>query len=254
MKKIYIVILLLLSSCIKEENQLEIFEKELIDFKSYNSLYLEDYYLTFLSSNNLIYSLNKINYPFFYYEKSDKYIYDGIFLINKQHKIPLDLELNLIPVSNIPYIKRPNEIMKLNKYALEQYKLMIADAKKQNIELVLYSGYRSYEKQASLWDTPYDETNMYKAIPGYSEHHTGLALDISSYETGISVKKSKTFDYLRDNAHRFGFILRYPENKEEITGYNYEPWHYRYVGDIATYIYENNLTLEEYIYNFIEIY
>ena len=65
---------------------------------------------------------------------------------------------------------------------------------------------------------------------------------------------NKAFEYLKDNAYKFGFILRYPEGKEHITGYNYEPWHYRYVGKIAKHIYEYNLTLEEYIYENILIY
>ena len=130
---------------------------------------------------------------------------------------------------------------------------MVDDAKKVGVDLVLYSAYRSYEKQESLWTTEFSFENMSLAVPGYSEHHTGLALDISTTGDGLTKEKTKAYTYLKDNAHRFGFILRYQEGKEKITGYNFEPWHYRYVGEIATFIHENNLTLEEYIYDYIAI-
>ena len=130
---------------------------------------------------------------------------------------------------------------------------MVEDAKKSNIDLVLYSAYRTYEKQASLWNNPFSFDNMYLAVPGYSEHHTGLAVDVSTLGDGLTKEKTAAYIYLKENAHRFGFILRYPEGKEKITGYSYEPWHFRYVGEIAEFIYENNLTLEEYVYNYIAI-
>ena len=83
---------------------------------------------------------------------------------------------------------------------------------------------------------------------GYSEHQTGLALDvIAPGGTLNGFKNTQQFVWMRDNAHRFGFILRYGDGMEYITGYKFEPWHYRYVGvDAATFIYENDLTFEEY--------
>ena len=106
---------------------------------------------------------------------------------------------------------------------------------------------QKYQKQETLWNTAPTFDNMYLAVPGFSEHHTGLALDISNLEDGLTKNNNKTYEYLRNNAHKFGFILRYPKGKEWITGYAYEPWHYRFVGiDAAKIIYEEGLTFEEY--------
>ena len=116
------------------------------------------------------------------------------------------------------------------------------------------SSYRTYEKQELVYNdyknsrgTEYADSIA--ARPGYSEHQTGYTLDI--FEKTNSNQKtfheSTTYLWLKDNAHNYGFILRYPEDKEDITGYSFESWHYRYVGkDIATYIYQNNITFDEY--------
>jgi len=91
----------------------------------------------------------------------------------------------------------------------------------------------------------------YVALPGQSEHQTGLAMDVTSESAnwGLSNNFGETNEgkWLKDNCYKYGFILRYPEGKEDITGYNYEPWHIRYVGKkVSTYIYTNNITLEEF--------
>ena len=92
------------------------------------------------------------------------------------------------------------------------------------------------------------ENDRFSARAGYSEHQTGLALDvIAPGGTLNGFKNTQQFVWMRDNAHRFGFILRYGDGMEYITGYKFEPWHYRYVGvEAATFIYENDLTFEEY--------
>ena len=87
---------------------------------------------------------------------------------------------------------------------------------------------------------------MYSARPGHSEHQLGYAVDINTVQEKF--KNTKEYAFLKDNAYKYGFIERYKEGKEFITGYGYEPWHYRYVGiDAAKIIYENDLTLEEYL-------
>ena len=95
-----------------------------------------------------------------------------------------------------------------------------------------------------------ENANRYSAMPGYSEHQTGLAIDITNERTNRSIgswfNDTPQASWLYENAYKYGFILRYPEGKEDITKYSYEPWHIRYVGNIASYIYNNNLTLEEY--------
>ena len=121
------------------------------------------------------------------------------------------------------------------------------------LHLVNISPYRSYSLQSSLY-ARYSArdgaaaADRYSAHAGYSEHQTGLALDVSVPGGTLNgFKKSKQFEWMRDNAHRFGFILRYGEGMEYITGYKFEPWHYRYVGtEAAAFIYENGLTFEEY--------
>ena len=181
-------------------------------------------------------------------------MYDNIILINKLHGVNETYKPNnLVSVDDVPYIKRPNEEMLIDKHVLLNYQAMVEDAKSKGINLVLFSAYRSYKKQESLWNTIPSFDNMYLAVPGYSEHHTGLALDISTYQDGLTNNKNQAYEYLENNAYKFGFILRYPKDKESITGYSYEPWHYRYVGEIAEKIHKENLTLEEYIYNYIAI-
>ena len=121
------------------------------------------------------------------------------------------------------------------------------------LRLVNASPYRSYRTQKNLYAryrTQYSEaaTDRFSARAGYSEHQTGLALDVTAPGGTLNgFKNTKQFRWMRDNAHRFGFILRYGDGMEYITGYKFEPWHYRYVGtDAAAFIYENDLTFEEY--------
>lgn len=127
------------------------------------------------------------------------------------------------------------------------------------------SGYRSYDTQSTLygwevaeWESAghsYEEALVYAATevarPGTSEHHTGLAVDLlhsECWELEEYWEDSAAFDWLMDNCYKYGFILRYPKEKQDITGVIYEPWHYRYVGvEAATYIMQNGITLEEYL-------
>nr|WP_250130198.1 M15 family metallopeptidase [Jeotgalicoccus sp. WY2] len=95
-----------------------------------------------------------------------------------------------------------------------------------------------------------EAADRYSAEPGHSEHQTGLAIDVGSYDSAVLLQTSfeytPEFQWLKDVAHEYGFIIRYMKGKEDITGYMYEPWHLRYVGDKAPAIYESGLTLEEY--------
>ena len=133
-----------------------------------------------------------------------------------------------------------------------------------NIFITLVSGYRSVEEQAGLrleYEQKYGlaYTNNYVALPSFSEHHTGLCFDISlvidgkvSEENDLTALEEDIYRKIHPLLSSFGLILRYPKNKEEITGYSYEAWHFRYVGKkTAHIIMDNNLTLEEYdnLYN-----
>ena len=126
--------------------------------------------------------------------------------------------------------------------------------------LMINSSYRTYQDQESVYNN-YRNTSgqtyadSIAARPGYSEHQTGLAIDIFSRTNTSSATfaSSEEASWLKENAYKYGFILRYPEGKEDITGTTYEAWHYRYVGvDIATYIYEHNITFDEYYAYFLE--
>jgi D-alanyl-D-alanine carboxypeptidase len=141
--------------------------------------------------------------------------------------------------------------------AAEHFHKLVEAAKEEGYEIVMTTAYRSYSFQKILWDNYVaregeEAANRFSARPGQSEHQTGLAVDISS----PSVNYALTEDFadtdegiwIAENAHKFGFIIRFPKGKEHITGYLYEPWHLRYVGEkVATRIYEQELTLEEYL-------
>ncbi|MNJ47535.1 D-alanyl-D-alanine carboxypeptidase [compost metagenome] len=121
---------------------------------------------------------------------------------------------------------------------------MVKDAAKQGVNhFIISSGYRDFEKQNQL----YEEKGADYALPaGYSEHNLGLSLDIGSTEMEMS--KAEEGKWLQNNAWKYGFILRYPSNKTELTGIRYEPWHFRYVGlPHSAMMYKNDWVLEEYL-------
>lgn len=135
---------------------------------------------------------------------------------------------------------------------------MLAAAKKQGFDLVAFSGYRSFEYQTTLYNNyvnrdGVDAADRYSARPGYSEHQTGLAFDIG--EKGKEdlwlteeFGESPAGQWLVTHANEYGFILRFPKDKEHITGYMYESWHFRYVGvEVANEIKKREITLEEYL-------
>ncbi|MBQ7864550.1 MAG: M15 family metallopeptidase [Lachnospiraceae bacterium] len=146
---------------------------------------------------------------------------------------------------------------KLKKVAAEALEELYAAAlTEEGLTIYGISGYRSFDRQydiygANLITKGTRHTNLYSAAPGNSEHQTGLAIDVSCQSIGFALverfENTPEGIWLKDNCWRFGFILRYPKDKERITGYAYEPWHIRYVGvPLAYYLYTNNLTLEEY--------
>lgn len=171
-------------------------------------------------------------------------------LVNKENPLSkCDIPFNLKKINN-KYNDGKNNL--LDKRVKLYFERMARCALKENIILKNISAYRSYEYQEKLYNH-YKKINltnleMSSARAGYSEHQTGFALDIN--DDNISFAKSKEFTWLNQNAYNFGFILRYPLGKEHITGYKFEPWHYRFVGKkVAKKIYFNNLTLEEYLEN-----
>ena len=183
-------------------------------------------------------------------EKVNDYKY---ILVNKENKLNSDFKPdNLVEVKECS----------LDNFYLEEetataYEYMCLNLIDEGLNISINSAYRSYEEQEKLYDDYlklYGKSyvNKYVAVPGYSEHQTGLALDLESLDCDI-FKNSKEYRWIKNNAYKYGFILRYQEGKENITGYNAEEWHIRYVGrKAAEYIYKNNITFEEYYDLFIK--
>lgn len=171
--------------------------------------------------------------------KKPKYI-KGILVASKQYPLPADFA--------------PGE----NKDARNAFEELNAAAQLDGYKFNAFSTYRSYDRQVGLYDAYVKRdgkkaADTYSARPGYSEHQTGLAFDIGAVgdEADFADNKfgaTKAGQWLAKNAHKYGFIMRYPEGKEDVTGYMHESWHFRYVGKkIATEIYNKNETLEEYL-------
>jgi D-alanyl-D-alanine carboxypeptidase len=179
-----------------------------------------------------------------------------VVIANKTKTLPSSYEPDDLVIPDIPFIFE--EIIDkrfLRKEAAESIEKLFIAAGEDDIELYAASGYRSYERQDNLYQyqvslVGLEQANQLVALPGQSEHQLGLALDVTSHSTELKLteKFGETPEgkWLEANAHRFGFIIRYPLGKEHITGYQYEPWHIRYVGtEVAEYLYENDLLLEQ---------
>ena len=171
-------------------------------------------------------------------------------LVNKYHS----LAENYTPKSMVEMDKKyAYEGRKALPEVNEAFKKMYEDALKENIEMYVVSAFRSYTYQGQLYTnyiTTYGEkyANTVSARPGYSEHQTGLALDILSDSVEMKdFESTKAFAWLKENSYKYGFILRYPKDKEYLTGYAYEPGHYRYLGkELAKKVWEENITYDEY--------
>ena len=178
-------------------------------------------------SKGILMLTNKFNYL------DNTYNSDKMFVVSKQ------------------YSYGENQMLTSETY--NEFIKMFKAAKEAGLKLIINSSFRSYEDQEEIY-------NMYKnskgeeyadaiaAKPGFSEHQTGMAIDIQAPGSrAATFEEFEEFKWLQENAHKYGFILRYPKDKEYLTGYNYESWHYRYVGvEVATYIKENNITFDEY--------
>ena len=185
---------------------------------------------------------------------------DILILVNPWNYIPEDYSIELEQVQGK---------YNLDVKAAESARNLVKAAKEAGFNMQLCSAYRTVQKSAELYQRKVNEFKSYGyseedakreaakwvAPPGTSEHHTGLAMDLVSsdywsYYSDLEhdYEKFDSFKWLYENCAKFGFILRYPKDKQDITGITYEPWHYRYVGvEAAEYIMENGLCLEEYL-------
>lgn len=178
-------------------------------------------------------------------------------LVNKKYKLPDGYKADDLVEPNVHFIfSEKLEKRLMRKEAAEALEELFEGAKKDGLHLGGVSGYRSYDYQKSLFnryvkEQGEEEARKVSAVPGHSEHQTGLAMDVSDSSGKCAAEDCfadmKEGNWLAEHAHEYGFIIRYPKGKESITGYSYEPWHIRYVGkEIAKDIYEKDLTLEEY--------
>lgn len=190
--------------------------------------------------------------------KGDKY--DYLVLVNKYTRLPDDWEENVVLVDTK---NAWDEDIKVEKEALKSYEKLKKYLEKEEVYIELDSAYRSVKDQQDLWDRwsadpekGIDYVKKFVAVPGYSEHHTGLAIDICIKKDGQliddnddMIAEKEIFAKIHAILAEYGFILRYPLGEESYTGYTYEPWHLRYVksAKIAKEITEKGITLEEYL-------
>ena len=174
-------------------------------------------------------------------------------LVNKDNL----LERTYVPLYLVDAYSNYKKDILVSRKVLEQFNLMKRDANNIGYCIDIMSGYRDYDYQEKIYnkllnDKGFAYTFRSVAKPGCSEHQTGLAIDICVYRDNKcyiehELEDMEEIKWVINNAYKYGFILRYPKNMEDKTGYNYEPWHFRYVGDIAEYLYRNNMILEDYI-------
>ncbi len=173
-----------------------------------------------------------------------------LMMVNKYYKLSETYEpSDLVEVSS-RYAYKGKYI---SESILESLKSMLESAMESGYVLVVTQGYRSYEDQLKAYENYKNSNgeasaNAFVSKAGHSDYQTGLGLDIEPYNKTISnPNESEEHIWLMENSYKYGFILRYPEDKENITGFSYYPWRFRYVGvELSTYIYNNNITFEEY--------
>ncbi|MFJ8457848.1 D-alanyl-D-alanine carboxypeptidase family protein [Lysinibacillus xylanilyticus] len=178
-------------------------------------------------------------------------------LVNKEYAFPEGYEPKDLVYPNVPFIFNEKiEKRMMREEAAKYLEKMFNAANLQNIHLAGVSAYRSSQTQTTLFNNyverdGIEKAKTYSAVPGTSEHQSGLAIDVSGSDGSCAADdcfaNTEEAAWLEDNAHNYGYIIRFPKDKDNITGYKYEPWHIRYVGvNLATELYNEGLTLEEY--------
>ncbi|KUO75276.1 MAG: hypothetical protein APF77_22440 [Clostridia bacterium BRH_c25] len=181
---------------------------------------------------------------------------NNLVLVNKTHSLPAGYTPKNLTAPNVPSSNKSKT--RMTPEAAEALEALFAKAGQEGIKLTAISGYRSYERQSAIFTSNTSKygsavaANQFSARPGQSEHQTGLAMDISSpsvnYTLTQSYAQTREGKWLKENAPGYGFIVRYPKGRENITGYQFEPWHIRYVGKSAALeIASRNITLEEFL-------
>lgn len=176
-----------------------------------------------------------------------------LVLVNREYGLNQYYKPDKLTIPNIEFTDEANNEEKhVARRMVKPLEEMVDAAKNEGVVLLGNSAYRSYRSQTKTYNNRVkaegqEKADAYVAKPGFSEHQTGLCIDITNRDKYF-VQGTKEADWLADNCYKFGFIIRYPYGKKSVTGIEYEPWHVRYVGKkAAKYIYENKITLEEYL-------
>ena len=234
----------------------EDFILNLINEKYYKSNNLERYINYFqnnksLSSKEIVTNVNSnLDYTFYKDYNMTDTSKDTLMIVNKHYK----LDNNYVPENLVTIEPTYGYQFEIRQDVYEAFKNMYNAAKSDGISMFIVSPYRSYKLQNSIYNNyvaidGINKADTYSARPGFSEHQSGLAVDLApkAYMDLDTFVTSPSYNWMIENSYKYGFILRYPQNKEYITGYMYEPWHYRYVGvEAATIIKNEDLTFEEY--------
>lgn len=242
----------------KEEQKIEKLKSIPYYKKEYQKRYLEyQKENPNLSVENIVTYVNiGIDKPYYTNTKKAENLNTNLILVNKYNYLTEDyIPENLEPI-DIAYARSG---MQLVREAKEAFETLSEDAKKEGMNIIAMSSYRSYDYQVNLYNNYVatdgkEAADTYSARAGYSEHQTGLAVDVyNKVLPYTSFEETEEFNWMQENAYKYGFILRFPKDKVNITGYQYESWHYRYVGkEAAKYIHNHDLTLEEYYVKKVE--
>ncbi len=243
----------------KKLKELDYVDKKLDYFKYINI----DRYIDYRKKNptlDIIDIITRVNlnldYPFYSHTTISNFLNKSNILVNKYIYLPSDYIPNNLEIVDNKYTDGNKLLVSDARINFEE---MAMDAKKEDLNIRIISAYRDYNYQKNLYDNYVlkdgkDIADTYSARPGYSEHQTGLVIDLDNINLSYEqFESTNEFKWMEDNSYKYGYILRYPLDKEYITGYYYEPWHYRYVGKrIAKYIHDNDITFDEYYVRFIE--
>ena len=198
----------------------------------------------------LIYLVYYLQKPYIYSSVDPISEINPLILVNSENAFPDNVNLNLVSFNGYQVADTIyNDLARMYNAALNDnitLKINNAYRSKDEQNRIFESKMNAYENEGYTKEKAYEQTTLTVQVPGYSEHETGLAIDFSN--EGHYDENEKMWEWLKNNAYKYGFILRYPEDKYEITKIDYEPWHYRYVGKKAAKdITNKNLTLEEYL-------
>ncbi len=211
-----------------------------------------------LSMQTVVFTVNLgLDIPFYENVTVIANPYDRLVLVNKHNQLPSGFKQKNLVNMDRKYTVSDGKQYLLEREAYEKFVQMADAARKEGISIRAVSAYRTEDFQRRLYNKKVKATggrnaDNYSARPGFSEHQTGLAVDINSTKT--SFEHTAVFKWLQKHAHEYGYILRYPKGKKWLTGYEYEPWHYRYVGiEAAKIIHQEGSTYEQYYAKYIAV-